>query len=59
MVAPCGVVFGTHALLDYSPFLVFSQEECVMVELIARLNGGVVNFGGHFALVHESLNLIF
>ena len=59
MISPGCAVFGAHALLDYGPFLVFCYEEGVVVELVACLDGCVVDFGGYFACVSEGLDAVF
>ena len=59
MISACGAVFGAHALLDYGPFFVFCYEEGVVVELVACLDGCVVDFGGDFACVRERLDAVF
>ena len=47
VIPPCCSVLIAHALLDNCPRAAFSQEKSVMIELIPRLNSGVIHFCTH------------
>src|SRR5271157_2467780 len=58
MIASGCPIFSTHTLLNHCPFLVFSNKERVMVELVACLNCSIVDFSTHFAGTAQVLDVI-
>jgi len=59
VVASGCVVLEAHALLDDCPLFVFRNDERMVVELVACLDGGVVDFGCHATGVGEVLGVVF
>src|SRR5436190_24362342 len=53
MVSAGHAIVVVHALLNDTPPGRTCEEECMVIELVAILDCGAVDFGGHAAGVHQ------